>query len=141
MPITSLQHNIIINFFVMKYNLPTNWLIFFLWKHSGNMFVVILFYVDLSTNSCMTILSFCPFYPHIHCHRIALQLSDAWWISVRCMVKNESQRENHFQSWNKCIFNKNLRKVWLEFRTRIRKKKTHIKPRLYEDIHWTLQNV
>ena len=56
--ITSLQHNIISNFFVMKYNLTTNWYFCFLWKHGGNMFAIILFYYDLSTNLCMTSLFF-----------------------------------------------------------------------------------
>ena len=55
--ITSLQHNKISNFFVMKYNLPTNLqlLFCFLWKHGGNMFAIIHFYVNLSTNSYMTV--------------------------------------------------------------------------------------
>ena len=72
MYITLLQHNIISNFFVMKYNLPTNWLIWFsletLW---------ILFYDDSSTNICTIPLSFCLFYLRIHLHCLT---------NVRCMV-------------------------------------------------------
>ena len=56
--ITSLQHNIISNL----YNLKTNWYFCFHWKHGGNMSANILYYNDLSTNVCMTPLSFWLFY-------------------------------------------------------------------------------
>ena len=60
---------------------------------------------------CMTPLSFCP---RILCHYIALQLSDVWWISVRCMVKNECQRVKYFQRWNKCILKKKSSKIMIK---------------------------
>ena len=55
--ITSLQHNIISKFFVMKYNLPTNLLFLLSLETQWNMFVIIFFYVDLSINLCRTPLS------------------------------------------------------------------------------------
>ena len=110
--ITSLQHNIISNFFVMKYNLPTNWLFLLSleaeWKyvcyHSFLQWFINKFLYDF-----LVFLSFLSAYSlSLHC-----------LTTVRCMVKNECQRENHFQSWNKCIFNENLRKSWLEFSVNI----------------------
>ena len=92
--------NIISNFFVMKYNLPTILLFLLSMETLWNMFAIILFYVDLSTNLCMTPLSplsFCLFLPtytlSLHC----LTTVRCMVISVRRMVKNECQRENHFQ--------------------------------------------
>ena len=71
--ITSFQHNIISNFFVMKYNLPTNWLFLLSletqWKYVC--FAIILLYVDLSTNFCMIPFSSCLFFLSIHCHCFA----------------------------------------------------------------------
>ena len=50
--------------------------------------------------------------------------SDAWL--------NMNAREKIFQRWNKCIFNKNLWKLWLEFSLNILKlKKTILKKILY----------
>ena len=109
--ITSLQHNIINDFFAMKYNLPTNWLFLLSWETQWK-YVCYHSFLQWFINKFMyDILVFCLFYLRLHCHYIALQLSEAWWISVRCMVKNKCQRENQFQRWTICIFNKNLRKL------------------------------
>ena len=77
--ITSLQHNIISNFFVMKYNLPTNWLFLLSmeirWKYvSYNSFL--LWFINRFLYNTLVFLSFLSAYTlSLHCVS-----------TVRCMV-------------------------------------------------------
>ena len=113
--ITSLQHNIKSNFFVMKYNLPTNWLILFSletrWKcvcyHSflqwfinKSMYDILVFFLSICVYDVICMLNNCPMYGEFP--------SNAW-------LKMNARDKIIFKRGNKCIYNKNLRKLWFEF--------------------------
>ena len=95
--------NIISNFFVIKYNLPTNWLFLLSletqWKHICYRAFLRWFIKKFMYDTFV----FRLFYLHIfslHC-----------LITVRCMITNECQRGNHFQTRNQYIFNKKASKI------------------------------
>ena len=89
----------------------------FLWKHSGYIFAIVLFYVDLSRNLCKT-----PFYLHI---LIALLKN--------CMVTMNAREEIIFKREINIFSTKKLQKLLLEFSVNILKlKSNHLKKNLYE---------
>ena len=63
--ITSLQHIIISNFFVMKYNLPTILLFSFLWNHSGicllSFFFTLIYQQMYVRHPCLFVFSICEY--------------------------------------------------------------------------------
>ena len=60
---------------------------------------------------CLFVFSICLFYLCIHCHCIALQLSNAWWISVRCMVQYKCSREKNIFRGENMYFQQKSSKI------------------------------
>ena len=116
--ITSLQHNIISYFSFYKIQ-PANELVIFGFFVNTLEICLLSFFSSLIYQqiyvwcSCFFVFSICVYTVFVLINK--LSTVQCMVNFCQCMVKNERYKKDHFQRLNKCIFNKNLQKLGLEF--------------------------